>query len=352
MSTDSKNILWLDSLRALATLGVILIHVSAPLVNMAFKKNVDYWWIGNVMDSATRCAVPIFLMLSGATMLGKKYVLKDFYLRRVSRVLIPFLFWMVAYWIFRWSMLPALHRPLGMNAIIDWGIKLLLNEGISKHFWYIYMILFIYLFVPFLAKGIQKLNLHAISNIVFLWAVFTFVLKSVPLNMYSFTSHLGSRLLGNLLYTGYLVLGYYLSVLPTNNRKVKISAGLIYCVTVIVASVVTYHLSTKAHKLDLSMYSYLSTVIIIQSIALFVWVKDCNISNKYILWIQNIMSDYSYGIYLVHIILLGLFYRIGIFWTMAHPAISVPAVAVITIVSSIAVIFILRKIPLGKYVAG
>ena len=95
---QSKSVVqYLDSLRALATIGVILIHISSPLVNMTWSKNMPYWWVGNVADSLVRFAVPVFLMLSGATMLGKEYSLTDFYKKRFLRVFLPFVFWLGMY---------------------------------------------------------------------------------------------------------------------------------------------------------------------------------------------------------------------------------------------------------------
>ena len=102
MSNSGKSIQYLDTLRALATLGVIIIHISSPLVNMTYGKNMPYWWIGNVVDSAVRFAVPLFLMLSGATMLGKEYKLSDFYKKRFMRVFIPFVFWLLVCVWFLW----------------------------------------------------------------------------------------------------------------------------------------------------------------------------------------------------------------------------------------------------------
>ena len=101
MNSNISKIEWLDTLRTLATLGVIIIHISSPLVNMEYNKNMSFWWIGNVVDSAVRYAVPLFLMLSGATLLDKEFQLWDFYKRRFSRVLVPFLFWIIAYSIYR-----------------------------------------------------------------------------------------------------------------------------------------------------------------------------------------------------------------------------------------------------------
>lgn len=80
--------------------------------------------------------------------------------------------------------------------------------------------------------------------------------------------------------------------------------------------------------------------------------KDLNINNKFISWAQQTISNYSYGIYLVHILVLGIFFRNGIFWTMTHPLISLPVLVVLTLITSFGIIFVLRKIPFGKYVAG
>src|ERR1035437_1784180 len=130
MVSNVKKIQWLDTLRALAMFGVIIIHVSTPVVKMMYGKNMEYWWIGNIVDSAVRFSVPLFLMLSGATMLGKEYNLIDFYKKRISRVLFPILFWMIAYWVYRWLSLNPKSQPHTYYSIIDWGINLFLKEGI------------------------------------------------------------------------------------------------------------------------------------------------------------------------------------------------------------------------------
>jgi len=352
MATKPTNIQYLDTLRALATLGVIIIHVSSPLVNMAYGKNMPYWWIGNVMDCAVRFAVPVFLMLSGATLLGKEYTFSEFYKRRFTRVLIPFLFWMIVYCVYRWAMLKAWQQPHELQAMLAWAGKLFLKEGISKHFWYVYMIVFIYLFVPFLGKGLRRLNLSALSNILLLWVVLTFVFKAVPLNMYSWSGDYGSKFGGYFLYTGYLVLGYYLSKLPVSSRKIRYSAATIFILSVAVAAVCTYFFSQKAHKIDLSMYSYLSVNTIIQSIALFMWVKDISIKNNCLSKAQSTISSYSYGIYLVHIMIIGILFRNGIYWNVAYPLISLPLLLLAVLVCSFTIIFVLRKVPGGKSISG
>jgi len=352
MASKTENIQWLDTLRALATLGVIIIHISSPLVNMTFGKNMPYWWIGNVVDSAVRFAVPLFLMLSGATMLGKEYKPGEFYKKRVLRVLVPFLFWMVVYWIFRWAMLLPKQQPHDFHAILNWAVDLFLKEGISKHFWYIYMILSIYLFLPFVGKVIRKCNDTVIIFFLLGWIIFNFVLRSFPINQYCWSGDYANKFLGYILHSGYLILGYYLPGLPVSSKKIRIPAAVFFILSVAISAVFTYILSKNAHRLNLSMYSYLLINTTIQSISIFMLAKDLSIKNKFISWTQQTISNYSYGIYLVHILVLGIFFRNGIFWTMAHPLISLPLLVVLTTVSSIGIIFVLRKIPFGKYVAG
>jgi surface polysaccharide O-acyltransferase-like enzyme len=352
MTTKSSNIQWLDILRALAMLGVIVIHISSPMVNMTWNKNINFWWLGNSVDSAVRFAVPLFLMLSGATLLGKEYKLSEFYIRRFTRVLVPLLFWLIVYWVYRWATLLPKSQPHEIKPILKWATDLFLNEGVSKHFWYIYMILFIYLFVPYLGKWLRKLNLSIISNLLLFWVVLTFVFKSTPLNMYGWSGDYGSKLLGYFLYSGYLMLGYYLFKLPSNSIKVRYLAAVIFVITVAISAITTYFFSKNGKKLDLSMYNYLSVNTIIQSIAIFIWVKDLKIENRIISWVIKTTSEYSYGIYLVHIMVISIFFDRGIYWNFTYPLISLPALTLIVLVCSFMMIFVIRKIPFGKYISG
>jgi len=313
---------------------------------------MPYWWIGNIVDSAVRFAVPLFLMLSGATLLGKEYKLSEFYKKRFMRVLLPFLFWMVVYWVYRWTVLHPKQQPQDFLTILKWAKVLFLKEGVSKHFWYIYMILVIYLIVPFLGKGIRKLNLSMVSNILLLWVILTFGCKSMPLNMYSWADNYGSKLLGYFLYSGYLILGYYLYNLPVTSPKIRFSAAMVFILSIVFSAVSTYFFSKSAHKVDLCMYSYLSINTIIQSIAIFMCIKNLSIKNNLVERIQNNISNSSYGIYLVHIMVIDIFFQNSIYWSFAHPLISLPFLTAMVLSCSYGIIYVLKKIPLGKYVAG
>lgn len=69
---------WIDYLRVIATVSVIFLHVSAEIPTLYKKIPDDIWWIGNFFDGAVRFCVPLFLMISGALLLGKKLNTTEF----------------------------------------------------------------------------------------------------------------------------------------------------------------------------------------------------------------------------------------------------------------------------------
>ncbi|MBP1664160.1 MAG: acyltransferase 3 [Bacteroidetes bacterium] len=352
MTKRENNIEWLDSLRALAIIGVLFIHISSPVVKMSFGGNMLYWWIGNIVNSTIRFAVPVFLMISGVTMLNREYKLGEFYKKRITRVLIPLLFWMVVYWIFRWFTLSPSIQPHDFRSIISWGVNLFLTEGISKHFWYVYMILFIYLAVPFLGMFVRKLSSWSLLFLLAAWVLLCGVSSDFSLNMYGWSGDYLSKFFGYFLYSGYLVLGYYIGKYTIVSRNIRLTALLVFIGTIAVSTFFAFYASTKAGRLDTTVYGYLNLNTIIQSGAIFLSLKNTNIRNSIVLRMQKTVSDYSFGIYLVHILVIGIFFQNGIFWTMAHPLVSLPVLVVLTLLTSMSVIFILRKIPLGKYISG
>jgi surface polysaccharide O-acyltransferase-like enzyme len=353
MSSDfsAKNIQYFDTLRAMATLAVIIIHVNTPVMNMNYGKNMEYWWIGLIINNLVRFAVPIFLVLSGATLLSKKYAAIDFYKKRLSRVLIPFLFWLPANWVFRWFMLRPWQRPHEIGNIIVWGTTLFIREGVSIHLWFVYMILFLYIFMPWIGRALHKTNRSTIVLFLALWLILNglhsfglLTTKSWPLLM--------SKLYGYALYAGYLVLGYYLHTSTAKINRQRIVAAIVFLITVAFACITTYIISKSYGKQTLTIMGSFTLNSFIQTIAIYYLLKDYEVKNKLILHIINLLSNYSFGIYLVHIMVISLFFRIGIFWTMAYPIISVPLVVLLTLLTSTIVIFLLRKIPFMARFAG
>jgi surface polysaccharide O-acyltransferase-like enzyme len=351
MESSKVNIQFLDTLRALALLGVIIIHVSTPILKMTYGKNMEFWWIGNSVDSCVRFVIAMFLMLSGATMLGKTYKLGEFYRKRFMRVLVPFLFWSAIYCVYLWLNLSVKTKPTDLSSIANWAFQLFVNQGISRHFWYVYMIVIIYIFMPFLGKAVRKLNETSLWSILIIWIIIN-TAQTFQLFQTSSWSALVQQYFGYLQYSGYLVLGYQLMKVNTLSNQNKIFSAIIFVLTILIAALSTWFLSKQAHKLNASMYGSLTPNTMLQSVALFLLLKDRITNNKVVGWLITQLSNYSYGIYLVHVLIINLLFDHKIFWTMAHPLLSLPAIVTLVLIISCAIIFVLHKIPFLNYISG
>ena len=138
--------IWIDYLRIIATVAVIVTHVSAGFL---YETNLKFsnWWIGLFSAGSMRFCVPIFVMISGVLLLPEQYTLKAHLQKRFQRVLLPFIFWTMIYLSID-LLLPILK---GEQIIITDSLKHIASGllfGVRGHLWYIYMILGVYLFIP------------------------------------------------------------------------------------------------------------------------------------------------------------------------------------------------------------
>ena len=111
LTKETARVGYYDRLRVLAMTAVILIHVcgSAATSLAADGQTLTFGWhLANVLDAASRFAVPLFLMLTGALLLGsdKALSVKHLLSRRLPRVLVPLVFWTVVYWGLKWLTVP------------------------------------------------------------------------------------------------------------------------------------------------------------------------------------------------------------------------------------------------------
>jgi len=146
---------WISNSRVLATVCVVLLHVASSVLYKYNQVPNSHWWIGNVYDSFVRFSVPLFLMITGALLLGIQYSYPTFLLRKVIRILIPFAFWTAIYIIYNFIEPPQFNGKLASQSNFAWILQQL-QDGSSYHLWYIYMLLGIYITIPLFAKIIAR----------------------------------------------------------------------------------------------------------------------------------------------------------------------------------------------------
>lgn len=331
---------YISYLRVIATVFVILIHASTGFLNR-FDADDFNWNYANWINSATRCSVAIFVMLSGALLLLKDEDTWSFYKKRITKLLYPFLFWTIIYLIYyfyRYTNFNALSTEKIMSIAQD---KIL--HGANAHLWYLYMIIGLYLTIPYLRKIITQVSIREIEIFLVLWFA-----SMILMNKFYYPNFPKFDLTFFSGYLGYLVLGYYLSIKSFNWSKWIPLIG--YVAISVFTAYMTYTWSLSANKYNPHWYYYVFPNTALAAGLLFIlFQKIVNKESELPTWIK-IIDEYSFGIYLVHILPLN----------YIHPFLSkhmstlwvIPLATLLTLITSIGIIYVLRKIPYGKYVSG
>lgn len=325
--------IWIDNSRIIAILAVVFLHVAAGIV-LNNDIGTEFWWYGNVFDSAVRWCVPVFVMLSGALLLdtNKQEPIFIFYKKRLSRVLFPLVFWSFFYLI--WF---ALRKD---NATFTDLIDRVLSGKPYYHMWFLYMIMGLYLFTPFFRKIVVNSSRKEIKVLIFL----SFILSAINFAYRKFTSgEPGLFINWFLLFVPYFFLGYLIRT-DKNEPPLKVLFG-----TLIGSFLLTcggcYFVSLNSDlKTGLYFYGYLSISVIPMSISAMYLLKTLNkaIFNNNI---TQKLSALTLGIYLVHPAILDIVKDITYILVSRHPMVSVFAVTSLIFIISLGVSWIFNKTP-------
>ena len=338
---------WISNLRVIATVCVVLLHVASSVLYKYNQVPNSHWWIGNVYDSFARFSVPLFLMITGALLLGNQHSYPIFLKRKVIRILFPFAFWTAVYIIYNFIEPPQFSGKLETQTNFDWIIQQI-RDGSSYHLWYVYMLIGFYITIPLLNKLIIGVKKKFLFLFLILWVIFI-TFSTSKNSAYNFEWNLW-YILG---YLGYLVLGYYLSIINTKHKIVTILAGFVFFIGVFITAYGTFYFTETDGFFHKLYYSYLTPNVLLMTASIFVLMKNANINLSGVLKKpRDLIDKHSYGIYLSHILVLNYLIMYGVDWDLIHPLIGIPLTAIITLIGSVASVYLIRKIPFGKYISG
>lgn len=342
------RVFWADNLRAIATVAVIFLHASAGPTPRPYGSISPFdWWVTNIYDSSVRFCVPIFVMLTGVLLLPKDYEIGNFLKKRLFRVVFPLIFWSIIYILFTLSV-NVLHGEKITISETTQYVYMSLKNGSSFHLWYVYMIIGIYLFMPIIGKWIRHCSEKEISYFLLIWlcTIFLdqpFISKLKPnIDLTYFTGYLG-----------YLILGYYLSIKTFKNQRKTNTVSILLIVSgIMVTAMGKYLESCYISQYNDVFYNYLSPNVLMVSIGIFIYIKNRNSANAKLKIINGFISKYSYGIYLVHVLILTFLLKAGIKWDFINPVFAVPITTFICLFLSGLIIYLVNKMPYGKYISG
>lgn len=323
--------IWLDVVRTAAMLMVIGVHCIDPFyISPTLGSLPEYKFWAAVYGSFLRPSVPLFVMMTGLLLLPvREPSLGVFYRKRIYRVLFPFLIWSVLYNIFPYLTgvfgLPkeiigtffcyvqgnesqALGDALKDIAMIPFNFSFKEN-----HMWYIYLLIGLYLYMPFFSAWIEKADAKMKRTYLLIWGVSLFLpYLSAYVSHYLYGEATWNEF-GLFYYfagfSGYLLLGHCLK------QGVKWSLGkTVLCSVILFAAGywVTYTgfsaaaANPASTESDMELFfTFCSPNVVMMTVAVFLLLQRVQVRNERLIRALAGVTKYGFGIYIVHYFFVG-----------------------------------------------
>lgn len=351
-----KRIVFLDYMRVIACFMVIMVHACEFFFidgsDIGIRNLSDGFWV-SVIDSAFRCSVPMFVMISAYLLVPVRGSVTAFFRKRFIRVLVPFVIWSLLY-----PVLPVVWGGMDDADVMASLKRLTYNfNDASGHMWFIYMLIGLYLFMPVISPWLEKAGKRAERMFLLLWFVSSFfpylrvcvgyVYGECYWNEFNILWYFSG-------FIGYLVLAHYIRHYLAWSRQKQIVVGVVlYIVGYLITASVWYGripVSSTLQELELS-WRFCTPNVIFESLGAFMVIQALFTGIGKEKRIISEISGLSYGIYLMHIFVLG-----AVFSVIVTLEIATPVTIIVTGTLTFIVCCILAKvmsfIPYSKYIIG
>lgn len=283
-----KRVGYLDALRFIATVLVILIHTSSGWFESDLGQGEEQFIYGFYKHLGV-IAVPIFVMITGGLILDPKRetpysIVLAKYVRRIALALLVF----------------GLPMCLAESYLTGGGIlKGLYNFFIGQswdHMWYLYMLIGLYLlspvFKPFLEYSNKKTIEFALL-VLFLVSVLLPSLKNYGIPITSWT-------ILSTPFIFYYVLGYYLRHIEDLHIN-SMGCGILVILFVLMIMLI----ETKGFPFSSHLSQYYDLKTFFGATAMFLFFKRMNFKWR----IADFMAPHCFAIYIIHLVFINVFYK-------------------------------------------
>lgn len=326
-----ERVLFFDLLRCVAAVAVIAIHVLAPYRDELGQIPFGEWATAVGVNSVSRWAVPVFILITGALMLSDKrpFDAKYYVKRRLGKVLVPFLVWSLFYaYLSGWS----------INGFDALEAKQVLADSATDatyyHLGFFYYFIPLYFVIPFFQFVVRQYGDSSLYAFVLIW------LATTLLFLFDIDGVWSNELW---LYSGYLPLGYLLY------RRVPLTKGYVAIFALLggVALFTTAYMviadSVAAQEYTVGRWlSYKTLNVVLAASMIFMLCRYfgeglSQKSNQVI----GFISKNSLGIYILHPIFLWPMKEFG--WHQGHPAWVIPLWIVLSGAGALALSWLLSQ---------
>ncbi len=325
ISTNKKNVPQFRWIRVIACLCIVSFS-TVFASNIYFEQIIspEQLKITQTVEHLLMWCVPCFLMVTGALLLDP---LKEIpwskllgkYMRRIALALVCFTL-----------LFQILDFLMDDNKTVLAGWLSDLLQGHSwAHMWYLYLMIGIYLMIPFYKMITAKASLKQVWLLVGILVLFVSVLPMLSLAGFDCGFYLPTQIIYPVyVFAGYLLYRENMPVWAGALALVLSTAGLVY-------------FSLTGCTADI--YGYDSILVVAQAMGFYSLMLHVKLPEFSLL---RSLDECGFGIYLIHFIGVKVFMKwIGFDPYMHHPVASIIGMVFFFYLGAYAITYILRKIP-------
>ena len=316
----------LDLIKVLACIGVVLLHTTMIGFNETGSWNLlaYLYYLGTY-------SIPLFFMVNGYLLLGKRNITYSYILEKVKWILITVSSWNTIVWL--------LKRDFAVNPVKK-IIGSMVQKGYFFQFWFFGALILIYLCLPVLKKFLnsKRSYLYILSLLISIGLIFelTNIIIQTPLQSYVIQTFR--------LWTWFFY--YFLGGLVAQFDKEFIKNGfkrwmkIVAVLLLLITPVILFFLAKTIYHNLFAEYFYDILFVKIVSLGVFLTILTLSLKESKYKWIVS-LSNQTMGVFIVHTYVMKVLEKLlGFSYTGAYLLFPI-----FTLCISIIVVSLLMKIP-------
>lgn len=331
---DDNHIFYIDVLRVISCFLVIVNHCHGLMLDGKSQNALFYC----LTFPICKIAVPIFLMITGILILKKEYNYKKV-LKSINRIFIPLI--IISFFVYA--------KNVGIKEInLFCFFKAFIKEPYVSAFWYLYLLVGIYIVIPFIQKMVKSFNSYDYIFFIIIFLIIPSIVNLISI-YFNFKFNENFMLTFFSAAIAFLVAGNYIEKLKLK-KSFFIIAILMFIISYIFMTLSMYLPFYEKGEISYNMDSWNSLPVILMSLSFLYAIKyvlnELGSSSNMI----SMLASTSFGIYLIHLILNHRIYNMDIFQKLfsVSRVISTIILEIVVFLICFIIIYILKKIPIIK----
>ena len=338
----------LDILRVVSICGVLAIHIFGYMLGRA-PRGSRPWWAAVMLDVSWIWVVPVFVMISGALILGSRMAAEKpamFYRRRAVRLVPALIAWNLIY------LIGVRIWMRGEDLSLQRTLQLLAEGSVFTQLYFLWLVAGLYAVAPVLAGFLRQggqMRAAASAAAALAVSLLFFMLPGV-LGLFGVASPIRLNFLTHWIpYVGYFLAGYALRNVRLKGARLALAASA--TAGVIAATVWHYGHKGEIRLLDAVVsVSYLGVGVAFAALGVFVVTLSLAAKLNIVRAGRTLteLSNATFGVFLVHMVI---FEAIRLSFPSVAAGRSITAMAAayaVTLAGSFLVALAARRIPLVR----